>query len=220
MSLDSKSVETLLDRSDEMHLEILGILEVAQPYPELRYQAGLTACGMSLEHALSLRMLLRCACYTSAFSLLRLQYEALTRAVWLMYAATNLQVEQLTAPLSLQAETSASKMPMFSKMLEEVEQKAPPQASRLLSQFKVVNWHAMNSYVHGGIHPLRRHAEGYPPELIHNVIRSSNGLSMMTLMTGQVLTGDPQGMTAVRGMQENYQMVLPDLVEQPDAPVE
>lgn len=51
MSLHSKSVENLLDRSDEMHLEILGILEVAQPFPELRYQAGLTACGMSLEHA-------------------------------------------------------------------------------------------------------------------------------------------------------------------------
>ena len=163
MGLDSKSVENLLDQSDELHIEVLGVLELAQPYSELRYRPGLTACGMSLEHALSLRMLLRCACYTSAFSLLRLQYEALTRAVWLMYEASDLQVEQLTAPFSLQAQTSARKMPMFSKMLEEVEQKAPPHASRLLSQFKNVNWHAMNSYVHGGIHPLRRHAEGYPP---------------------------------------------------------
>lgn len=98
---------------------------------------------------------------------LEVVHEALTRAVWLMYAATDVQVERLTAPLSLQTEASAKNLPMFSKMLEEVAQKAPPQASRMLSHFKEVNWHAMNSYVHSGIHPLRRHAEGYPPQLIH-----------------------------------------------------
>ena len=174
------------------------------------------ACGMAFEHALSLRMLLRCACFTSAFSLVRLQYEALTRAVWLLYAATDLQVEQLTAPLSLETETSARKMPMFSKMLEEVMRKAPPQASRMLCHFKDVNWHAMNSYVHSGLHPLRRHAEGYPAQLVHGVIRSSNGLSMMTLMTGKVLTGEAGGTGTVRMMQEKYQAVLPDLVQPPE----
>ena len=173
---------------------------------------------MSLEHALILRMLLRCACYTSAFSLLRLQYEALTRAVWLMYAATDLEVEQLTAPFSLQAETSARKMPMFSKMLEEVKPKAPPHASTLLSQFKNVNWHAKNSYVHGGIHPLRRHAEGYPPQLVSGVIRNSNGLNMMTLLTGKVIDGDPEGSVIVKAIWEKYQAFLPDLIELPATP--
>jgi len=136
--------------------------------------------------------------------------------VWILYAATDLQVEQLTAPLSLDAETSARKMPMFSKMLEEVVQKAPPQASRMLRHFKDVNWHAMNSYVHSGIHPIRRHAEGYPTQLVHGVIRSSNGLSMMTLMAGKILTGDSGGGGAVRAMQEKYHAVLPDLVEPPE----
>lgn len=215
IKVDVKPLEMLLDRSDDLHIEILGLLENAQACPGLRFEAGLVACGMSLEHALSLRMLLRCACFTSAFSLIRLQYEALTRAVWLLYAATKSQVEQLTAPLSLEAEVSARKMPMFSKMLEEVVQKAPPQAARLLGQFKDVNWHAMNSYVHSGIHPLRRHVEGYPAQLIQSVIRSSNGLSMMTLMTGKILTGDAGDSSGLRSMQEKYQIVLPDLVEQP-----
>ncbi|MEE4180196.1 hypothetical protein V2I72_07175 [Pseudomonas viridiflava] len=94
-----------------------------------------------------------------------------------MYAATDVQVERLTAPLSLQTGAIAKKLPMFGKTLEEVAQKAPAQASRMLSHFKDVYWHAMNSYVHSGIHPLRRYAEGYPPQLIQSVIRSSNGLN-------------------------------------------
>jgi hypothetical protein len=216
--MDNQLITALLDRSDELHIEILRILEKAQAFPALRFEAALTACGMALEHALSLRMLLRCSCYTSAFSLIRLQYEALTRAVWLMYAATDIQVERLTAPLSLEAEASARNMPMFSKMLEEVIQKAPPQASRMLSHFKDVNWHAMNSYVHSGIHPLRRHVEGYPPKLIHDVVRSSNGLSMMILMAGRITTGDSEGSGAVRNTQEKYMAILPDLVEQPEQP--
>jgi hypothetical protein len=217
--MDDESLEALLDQSDELHIEILGFLETAQPFPGLRFEAGLVACGVAFEHAISLRMLLRCSCITSAFSLVRLQYEALTRAVWLLYAATDLQVAQLTAPLSPEAETSARKMPMFSKMLEEVVQKAPPQAYRMLGHFKDVNWHAMNSYVHSGIHPLRRHAEGYPAQLIHGVILSSNGLSMMTLMAGKILTGDAGAGAAVQAMQEKYKAVLPGLpglVEPPE----
>lgn len=215
--MDNQSITALLDRSDDLNIEVLHRLENRQAFPEPRYEAGLTACGMALEHALSLRMLLRCNCYTSAFSLIRLQYEALTRAVWLMYAATDVQVERLTAPLSLQTEASAKNLPMFSKMLEEVAQKAPPQASRMLSHFKDVNWHAMNSYVHSGIHPLRRHAEGYPPQLIQSVIRSSNGLNMMILMAGKILTGDAECHGVIRAMQEEYVHILPDLVERPES---
>ncbi|EPM56007.1 hypothetical protein A262_17769, partial [Pseudomonas syringae pv. actinidiae ICMP 19073] len=82
------------------------------------------------------------------------------------YAATDLQVQTLASPLTVGAETAARKMPIFSTMLEQVIEKAPAQASRMLLNFKEVNWHAMNSFVHSGIHPLRRHAEGYAAGLI------------------------------------------------------
>ncbi|MBL3876146.1 hypothetical protein EGV01_30575, partial [Pseudomonas syringae pv. theae] len=74
--------------------------------------------------------------------------------VWLLYAATDLQVQTLASPLTVGAETAARKMPIFSTMLEQVIEKAPAQASRMLLNFKEVNWHAMNSFVHSGIHPL------------------------------------------------------------------
>ncbi|WP_201455850.1 DUF6988 family protein [Pseudomonas syringae] len=205
-------MDGFLDRSDELHIQILSILEGVQTYPGIRHEVALVACGMSLEHALSLRLLVRTSCYTSALSLMRLQYEALTRGVWLLYAATDLQVQTLASPLTIEAEKSAKKMPMFKDMLDEVVKTAPPQASRMLAGFKDVNYHAMNSYVHSGIHPLRRHAEGYPSGLIEDVLRNSNGLNVMTLQLCVVLTGDQRFAGTVKAIQERFHYVLPGLL--------
>lgn len=35
-----------------------------------------------------------------------------------------------------------------------------------LSELKASGWRALNSYVHGGLHPLARMSDGYPLELI------------------------------------------------------
>ncbi|MDU8498404.1 hypothetical protein RYB01_04320 [Pseudomonas syringae] len=205
-------MDSFLERSDELHIEILALLEGAEAFPGMRHQVALVACGMALEHALSLRLLVRAQCFTSALSMMRLQYEALARGVWLLYAATDLQVQILASPLTQGAETAARKMPMFSTMLEQVIEKAPAQASRMLLNFKEVNWHPMNSFVHSGIHPLRRHAEGYPARLIESAVRSCNGLSLMVFQLGVVLTGDPRYEGVVRATQKKYHQILPGLV--------
>jgi len=203
--------EDFLNGSDELHVEILRLLEDVVPFPGIRYEVALVACAMALEHALSLRLLVRASCFTSALALMRLQYEAITRGVWLLYAATDIQVEILASPLTLDAESAAKKMPIFSVLLDQVVAKAPEQASRMLINFKDINWHAMNSFVHSGIHPLRRHSEGYPEELIENVIRNSNGLNVMALQLSIVLSGEPRFDGTVRTVQETYHRVLPGL---------
>lgn len=205
-------MDEFLDRSDELHIEILSLLEGVPAFTGIRYEVALVACGMALEHALSLRLLVRTSCYTTALSLMRLQYEALTRGVWLLYGATDLQVETLASPLTLETEKSAKKMPMFKDMLDLIVKTAPPQASRMLMGFKDVNYHAMNSYVHSGIHPLRRHVEGYPAGLIEDVLRNSNGLNVMTLQLGVVLTGDQRYAGSVKAIQEKYHQILPGLI--------
>jgi hypothetical protein len=202
-------MESFLDRSDALHIEILDILVGAAPFSGIRHEVAMVACGMALEHALSLRLLIRTDCYTSALAMLRLQYEALTRAVWLLYAATDEQVETLAAPLTLETERQAKKLPMFSQLLNEIVERAPPQAALTLTNFKDVNYHAMNSFVHSGIHPLRRHSEGYPPDLIQGVIRNSNGLNVVTLQTGVILTGDLRFSGAVSAIQKKHHQILP-----------
>ncbi len=204
-------MDDFLDRSDELHVEILGLLDGVPAYPGIRHEVALVACGMALEHALSLRLLVRAECYTSALSMMRLQYEALTRSVWLLYAATDLQVETLASPLTLDAEHAAKKMPMFAAMLDQIVKTAPDQASRMLLNFKETNYHAMNSFVHSGIHPLRRHAEGYPVKLVQDVLRNSNGLNVMTLQMGAILAGDSRINSVMRAVQEEFHQILPGL---------
>lgn len=65
-----------------------------------RITASFQACSVSLEHARGLRTLMAEDLPTSAIALMRLQFEALTRSVWLLYAASDAAVEKLTAPLS------------------------------------------------------------------------------------------------------------------------
>lgn len=205
-------MDELLDSSDGLHTEILALLQDAKAFPSIRHEVAMVACGMALEHALSLRLLVRVHCLTSALSLMRLQYEALARGVWLLYAATDLQVQVLASPLTVDAETSARKMPMFSTMLKQIVTKAPPQESRMLLNFKEVNWHTMNSFIHSGIHPLRRHAKGYPGGLIESAIRNCNGLSVMVLQLCIVLTGDARYKGVVRTIQEKHSQILPALI--------
>lgn len=204
-------MDGLLDGSDELHLEILSLLEGTPSFPGIRFEVAYVACAVALEHALSLRLLVRTQCYTSAIALMRLQFEALTRGMWLLYAASDAQVEALACELTLDAEREARKVPMLSQMLEVVVGKAPDEASRMLLQFKEVNWHGMNSFVHSGIHPLQRHIDGYPQELIENVVRNSNGLNTMTGMLGAILTGDPQISAEFKALQVRYRNVLPDI---------
>lgn len=50
-------------------------------------------CSVALEHGMSLRALMAMGLPTSAVGLMRLQFEALTRAMWLQYAASDLAID-------------------------------------------------------------------------------------------------------------------------------
>ena len=172
---------------------------------------------VAMEHAIALRTLMALRLPTSAVSLMRLQFEALTRAMWLLYAASDTAIDKLLAPLTLQSEQAAKNLPGASEMIEQIGRRAgqgvPPAAHQMLSHFKDVSWHAMNSFVHGGIHPLRRNAEGFPVHLALQVLRNSNGLSTMTGMTMAVLTGDEAVAKPVSKIQPAFADCLPDLLK-------
>lgn len=209
---DDVSLDDLLDLSDVLHNEILEFLQGVHPYPGERNRIALVACGVALEHALSLRMLVRTRCLTSALAMMRLQFEAITRSVWVLYAASEREADTLSSPLTLDAEKAAKKLPMFSALLDQVIEKAPDQASRMLMNFKEINWHALNSFIHSGIHPLTRYSEGYPIALIQSAIRNSNGLNVMALQLGVVLSGNPSNTGLVRRTQEMFHQILPGLI--------
>ena len=42
----------------------------------------------------------------------------------------------------------------------------------MLGQFNKMQRNALNSFIHGGNHALRRHEEGYPIELVRQLVES------------------------------------------------
>lgn len=147
------------------------------------------ACSLSLEHWHSARFLLRANLLPSALVVHRAQFEAVTRSIWLTYAASNEQISKLTADLSLESEQAAKNMPQIAQMMQALGKSGPQQAYDALIRFKDNSWKALNSYAHAGLHPIKRHHEGYPLGLLHDVLRNTNGLAVISYMQAVVLSG-------------------------------
>jgi len=94
-----------------------------------------------------------------------LQYEALLRAAWLLYATSPDQVTKLATALDLEAEQLAKKLPGYLDMLDAVVKKAPPGPSAPLADFNKYSRHALTSFVHSGIDPPTRARDGFPAPL-------------------------------------------------------
>ncbi|MDO8767500.1 MAG: hypothetical protein Q7K57_02085 [Burkholderiaceae bacterium] len=98
----------LLLRSNEFEKALHGILrtdgiELFDSTPKLRVCAH--ACLLSIEHAASVRILFSADAPHSASALLRLQYEALLRAAWVLYAASDCRRRLKTEPLGVRRKT-------------------------------------------------------------------------------------------------------------------
>lgn len=98
------------------------------------------------------------------------------RSVWLALRSTQNELEKLSAALDVGSEQTAKNVPTVNTMLDHIRAKAPLAAHKALVDFSQHNWQALNSYAHAGIHPLRRHADGYPTELLTNVLCNASGL--------------------------------------------
>jgi len=106
---------------------------------------------VSFEHSESLKMLIASGNFTSAIGLLRLQYEAFTRSVWLFYAASDLAVSKLMTELTSESARKSQKLPMLSEMLKKLEDKAPQVVSDQLLEFREYSWKPLSSYIHGNV---------------------------------------------------------------------
>ena len=180
---------TVFDESDALAEELRAMIDAPLFDDSPRLQISDVACSLSLEHWDSARALLRSGLLPSAIVVHRAQFEALARSIWLLYAASDDQLSKLAATLSLESEQAAKNMPQIAEMIQDLAKKAPPPAYDALSRFKESSWKALNSYAHAGLHPIRRHAEGYPGELLENILRNANGLAVVGCMQAVVLSG-------------------------------
>lgn len=172
----------LLERSDAFAGHLTSLLQhVSELRDDPRGLAGRRAAQLALEHGAAVRILFETGAPNAACALLRSQYEAVLRGAWALYAASSEKVDRLNRPLDPDSEQAAKNLDGAERMLDALKARAGlnPQLMGLvipLDEIRVNQWKAMNSFVHGGIHPLQR-ADGFPVELAAQVVRNSNGIS-------------------------------------------
>lgn len=209
MSQMSTNVSKLMALSIELEKAIANLAEASYPDSRKRVESGRILSHVSIEHAQSLKSLIGIGNFTSALGLLRLQYEALVRAMWVTYSATDGWVEKISAELTTDSAKQADKIPLLSEMLGQLEGKAPAEALGMLHEFREYSWKPLSSFVHGGIHAINRHGRGYPVPLLEQAIRASNGVVVMTGMLLVILSSNPVLKGVIPAIQREYEACLP-----------
>lgn len=175
--------------TEELAAKLLQLIDLPLFDDSSRLTVSDVACSMSLEHWAATRSLLDAGMLPSAVVVHRAQFEALLRSIWILYAAPDEHLSKLSAELTVESEQNAKNLPQVADMMAAVNKKGPPQAYEALNRFKENSWKALNSYAHAGLHPIRRHAEGYPVQLIESIARNANGLAILSAMQVAVLSG-------------------------------
>lgn len=209
---DPKQLDALLERSEAFEQAIANCFAEAGlvlAVQNQQHELVATACTLCIEHASVLRAAFTIAAPNSGTAVLRLQYEALLRAAWLLYAATPAHVEKLARSLDLEAEQAAKNVPGYMEMLEAVIRKAPRGLSHPIAEFSQYSRHALNSFVHSGIHPMRRARDGYPVEMAATLVRFSNGLMHFAYRMLASLSGSQKQMHRVTHLYEEFTDCVP-----------
>jgi hypothetical protein len=179
----------IFDATEELISRLLPLIDLPLFDDSKRLEVSNVACSMCFEHWEAALHLLRAGLLPSAAVVHRAQFEVLLRSVWALYAASDEHLSKLSAELTSESEQSAKNLPQVADMMSAIQKKGPPQAFDALSRFKENSWKALNSYAHAGIHPLKRHAEGYPIQLLESVAKNANGLAVVAAMQSAVLSG-------------------------------
>lgn len=207
-SIDTNFAKTL-ERSNTLYAIIMH--EVYLIEHDSSFRNTLTKClsGISFEHSNSIMALMGVENYTTAVSLLRLQYEAVARGMWLHFAAKEAFLGRYAAPIDLKK--LPPDFPTITDMIADILKGPVKGPGEMLKTFKDVTWSGMNSYVHNGFLPIERFLNGYPNELLIQIMQSSNALNIMIAMVLARMSGDIAKVNLVKRLQVDFQDCLPKL---------
>lgn len=176
-----------------------------------RTSSSCLAAELAFEHWSAVRSLMATDHPRAATALVRMEYEAIVRSAWLLYAASDDEVATMQQELTPDSEKRAGDLPFFGLMLKALETKAPARLYEDLLLIKVNMSRPLNSFVHSGIHALQRGEHGFPLLLVLQVIHISNALGTMSAMMLANLTGNPQKGRRLNEVLPLYRDGLPPL---------
>ena len=202
-------INRAFEESEALAERLLSLVELPSLNDSPRIEVAGIACSLALEHWHSVRILLKAGFVSSALVVHRAQFEAILRSIWLTYCASDTEIGKLVARLDQESEQAAKNISQAQHMMEAIAKSAPAQAYAALARFKDNSWRALNSYAHAGIHPIKRHAEGYPFALVHGVLCNANGLGVLCGMQAVVLGGLQPLQRKVLDLAANYPSCIP-----------
>ena len=133
---------------------------------------------ISFEHGMGVNTLLVAGLPTQAMILLRSQFEAVVRAYWLLYTASNHQVLKLSFSYTLEEQFERDTCLGLRKMLDQLVKanlEAKPAIDHLCL-FEKYHLNQLNSLVHTGKQSFTRDVMGFEDEMLLTLMRQSNNL--------------------------------------------
>lgn len=174
------NIEQIFAETETLAAEVAAVLPDSNSNSERRFAVSEVACSLALEHWDATRALLAAGLLPSAVVVHRAQFETTVRSIWLLHAASEAELGRLAVTLSKEAEQGAKNIAGLQEMISDIEKRGPVEAFKALARFRDNALKPINSYVHAGVHPLYRHARGYPDGVIAGILRNSNGVAVLS----------------------------------------
>lgn len=164
-----------------------------------RTRAAASCYGIAQEHHHAIVVLAHHRLYASCYSLLRVEFEAYVRGLWLWLCASDNEVEGFL---------SGTAPPKIRLLLSAIES-TPAFTAKTLSTIKSQSWSAMCAFTHtGGLHVQRWNTAeaiepNYEPKEVESVLRFAGLIAAMsTIGIAQLADNDELGMKVLVKMQE------------------
>jgi hypothetical protein len=211
MSQTLEDFQKTLERSNELFSIIHNDIFSNGHIHTFKQKLTLSLSAISIEHSSSIQILMDTKNFTTAISLLRLQYEALTRAMWLHFAAKDSFINKYDIPLDIKM--TQPDFPTITVMIEDIMKCPIKGPGEMLKEIKDATWSGMNNYVHNGFHPILRVLNGYPTALLMQILQTSNAMNIMLAMVMANIAADHDSANLVKKLQIDFQDCLPVLVK-------
>ena len=166
-------------------------------------------CRVALDHGNGQRILVMTDHVVTALALVRVQFEAVVRATWMLHGATQEWLERFTTPKAPGVFDETVMGPPVDSMLNAIDASAPTFVGKMLREFKNATWKPMNSFVHGGVHAVANAMIDTPPENLVSLLRNANGLSFLAAQILVIASSDPDLAGRIRSIQTANIHALP-----------
>ena len=197
----------ILVACEALDLDVYALLERGWNTSSQRQVICMVYCKAATVHAMSQRVLIEHGLHGSALSLIRLHFETVVRAAWVLHGAKEKWLAKFSAPVP-DGDLSEPQMgPPIPAMLEAIAAVAPEAAFELRRLNETVE--VMHSFVHGGAHLVVHALRGYPPENLVSVLQNRNLLSLMLCNVIVVASQEPGLRGAVRGLMDRHAGCMP-----------